>query len=139
MGPAPVHLDGETVVDGRDSKTEQFGYIARLQIRRATEGDIWTLAAFRVPFVAEIRSVDESSLPESHDRVLQALVTNLYVRSGYRGRVVGRRLMRVCIDHAAQSRVRALGLHTTADGRKLYESVGILGQPSWLELAVDQL
>jgi hypothetical protein len=45
--------------------------------------------------------------------------------------------MEACHDDARTTGVRLLGLHTTADGRPLYEALGFRTQESWLELAVQ--
>lgn len=82
--------------------------------------------------------VDEVPPRPEDNRVLQGFVTNLHVQVGHRSRGVGRMLMQACLDDAANSGIRSIGLHTTHQGRRLYEDLGFREQTSWLELAVDR-
>ena len=81
--------------------------------------------------------VDEVPPRPEDERHLQAFVLNLFVQPPHRGRGIGRHLMEACLDDARTTGVRLLGLHTTADGRPLYEALGFRTQESWLELAVQ--
>lgn len=78
--------------------------------------------------------VDEVPARPEDDRHHQGFILNLCVRPSARGRGIGRQLMQTCIDDAARTAVRMLGLHTTDDGRPLYESLGFRADKSSLEL-----
>ncbi|MGW5365475.1 N-acetyltransferase family protein [Actinopolymorpha pittospori] len=129
-GVAESSLSDSFVRATRES--HERGFVAgRLRAWLAAEGE-------GVVGVATVL-VDEVPPRPEDDRQLQGFVTNLYVRPEQRGRGIGRQLMEACAQDALESGVRMLGLHTTDDGRRLYEKLGFRDQTSWLELAVDPL
>ena len=69
-------------------------------------------------------------------RTREAHVLNMYVAPDRRRGGIGRRLMEAGIAASAARGVRLVVLHATEDGRPLYERLGFLPKPDWMELDV---
>jgi len=51
-------------------------------------------------------------------------IVNVYTESGYRRQGMARALMQVALDWCAANEVGAVILHSSKEGRQLYESLG---------------
>lgn len=66
------------------------------------------------------------------DRDADGYVVNMHVVPEHRRRGIGRRLIERCMRDAEVEGVRRFTLHATADGRPLYESLGFVDEPGWM-------
>lgn len=64
----------------------------------------------------------------------EGYVLNLYVAPSRRRTGVGQRLLDACLHHARSNAFGQLVLHTTDDGRRLYEVAGFVRSDRWYEL-----
>jgi GNAT superfamily N-acetyltransferase len=74
-------------------------------------------------------------LPED-ERTADAYVINMYVSPAHRRRGIGRRLLDRCLGSAGELGIKRFQLHSTSDGRQLYESLGFAPSSTWMELPV---
>ena len=90
----------------------------------ALVGHVWLCLLEKVPNpVAE---------PERH-----GYVTNLYVRSAYRGHGLGGRLLGAALDRCREQGVDAVILWPTPESRSLYERHGFRSETGLLELRLS--
>lgn len=74
---------------------------------------------------------DAPPRPEER-RDADGYVVNMHVVPEHRRRGIGRRLIERCMRDAEAEGVRRFTLHATADGRPLYESLGFVDEPGWM-------
>ena len=65
-------------------------------------------------------------------RDLDAYIINMHVDATHRSRGIGRLLVDACLAECEAMGVRRFTLNATDDGRPLYESVGFIDEPNWL-------
>lgn len=76
--------------------------------------------------------------PQPEDlRSTEAYIINMHVPPEHQRRGIGRSLLDCCIDSAEVFGIRKFLLHSTDQGRPLYDSVGFTPKANWLELPVD--
>ncbi|MEZ5166251.1 MAG: GNAT family N-acetyltransferase [Acidimicrobiales bacterium] len=66
-------------------------------------------------------------------RDLDGYVVNMHVDAPYRSQGIGRLLLDRAVADSAAMGVRRFTLHTTEDGRPLYESTGFTEEPGWMQ------
>lgn len=66
-------------------------------------------------------------------RETDGYVVNVHVDAAHRRRGIARRLLEECLAGAAARGVRRVSLHTTDDGRPLYEQAGFAEEPGWMQ------
>jgi GNAT superfamily N-acetyltransferase len=72
--------------------------------------------------------------PRPHDRgTRDAHIINMYVVPEHQGNGVGRRLLDACLAASNEFGIGNFFLHSTDDGRSLYESSGFISNANWLE------
>ncbi len=88
-------------------------------------------------FVGLVSLLLRSRPPQPEDfRTVEGYIVNLYVPSAHRRQGIGRKLLEHCISAAESLEVRTIVLHSTDDGRALYESMGFAPTSNWLELPI---
>ena len=72
--------------------------------------------------------------PRPHDRGSRdAYIINMYVVPEHQGNGIGRLLLDTCLATADEFGIGKFLLHTTDEGRPLYESAGFAANANWLE------
>jgi len=75
--------------------------------------------------------------PQPEDlRTAEAYIINMYVPPNNQRRGIGRLLLDECIDSADQLGIRKFLLHSTEEGRRLYQARGFEAKSNWMELPV---
>lgn len=67
-----------------------------------------------------------------------AYIMNVYVREPYRNRGVARHIVRCLIDEALQRSCGKIFLETTAEGRRLYLSLGFADMPDMMKYKISK-
>jgi len=124
---APEHADGFASLVSETLR--EFGF----ERDPALDGDLddpaGTYAALWIVTAAN-EVVGSAALRDLGDRTYQ--LKRMYLRSGYRGRGVGRRLLATALDWARANGARVVTLDTTETmvaARRLYESAGFVHVP----------
>jgi len=128
-------VDPATVAPGFAEATRQFFERGRAD---GTVGS-W-LADGPGPAVGLVSVIVQPAAPVPEDpRPLEGLVINMFVRPGFRGRGLGRRLLGAGLDWAHERGLRRLNLYATAAGRPLYLGAGFSPRADWMVLPLPPL
>lgn len=71
--------------------------------------------------------------PEGRD----AYLLNIYTLPAFRGQGASNGIVRAALAHAKACGVRKVILHATEAGRPIYEKLGFLASPAYMELALN--
>ena len=80
--------------------------------------------------------VDAAVVPAAapaRPRFPDAYIINMYVVPEHQGNGIGRLLLDTCLATADEFGIGKFLLHTTDEGRPLYESAGFAANANWLE------
>ncbi len=80
---------------------------------------------------------DVPPLPED-PRSREGYIINMYVRPGFRGRGIGRRLLDACLGTAVNQGFRRFYLYATPSGRPMYEQAGFTNHRDWMVVQVPR-
>lgn len=76
--------------------------------------------------------------PQPKDaRTTEAYIINMYVPPAHQRRGIGRQLLARCVESAEVLGIRKFLLHSTVEGRSLYELSGFAPKSNWLELPIS--
>jgi len=80
---------------------------------------------------------DVPPLPEDR-RSREGYIINMYVRPGFRGRGIGRRLLDACLGMAVDQGICRFYLYATPSGRPMYEQAGFTNHKDWMVVQVPR-
>jgi len=80
---------------------------------------------------------DVPPLPQD-PRSREGYIINMYVRPGFRGRGIGRRLLDACLGIAVDQGICRFNLYATTSGRPMYERAGFANHKDWMVVQVPR-
>lgn len=80
---------------------------------------------------------DVPPLPED-SRSHEGHIISMYVRPGFRGNGIGRRLLDSCLGIAGVQGIRRFCLYATTSGRPMYEEAGFTNHRDWMVVQVPR-